>query len=173
MNESIAQNSDELENIFTSAFLQYEEQNVIELLDSIFDKNSAEMIETCLNIAKSAAEKCKVKTKFNNTLKHYKKDFAIQKRLEMCTGKITIKNIPKDYTELFNNYKCGNYIVDDTGVYKVIETKEQPLDTDYHEAIAVIPAPDEALKGKILDCVQTGYTLNDKVIRHAKVVVGE
>ena len=56
---------------------------------------------------------------------------------------------------------------------KVIETKEQPLDTDYHEAIAVIPAPDEALKGKILDCVQTGYMLNDKVIRHAKVVVGE
>ena len=56
---------------------------------------------------------------------------------------------------------------------KVIETKEQPLDTDYHEAIAVIPAPDKALKGKILDCVQTGYILNDKVIRHAKVVVGE
>ena len=56
---------------------------------------------------------------------------------------------------------------------KVIETKEQPLDTDYHEAIAVSPAPNEALKGKILDCVQTGYILNDKVIRHAKVVVGE
>ena len=56
---------------------------------------------------------------------------------------------------------------------KVIETKEQPLDTDYHEAIAVIPAPNESLKGKILDCVQTGYILNDKVIRHAKVVVGE
>ena len=56
---------------------------------------------------------------------------------------------------------------------KVVETKEQPLDTDYHEAIAVIPAPNEALKGKILDCVQTGYILNDKVIRHAKVVVGE
>ena len=56
---------------------------------------------------------------------------------------------------------------------KVIETKEQPLNTDFHEAIAVIPAPMEELKGKILDCVQTGYTLNDKVIRHAKVVVGE
>ncbi|WP_217930980.1 nucleotide exchange factor GrpE [Bacteroides caecimuris] len=56
---------------------------------------------------------------------------------------------------------------------KVIETKDQPLDTDYHEAIAVIPAPSEAQKGKILDCVQTGYTLNDKVLRHAKVVVGE
>ena len=56
---------------------------------------------------------------------------------------------------------------------KVIETKVQPLNTDYHEAIAVIPAPSEAQKGKILDCVQTGYTLNDKVLRHAKVVVGE
>ena len=56
---------------------------------------------------------------------------------------------------------------------KVIETKEKPLDTDYHEAIAVIPAPTEELKGKILDCVQTGYMLNEKVIRHAKVVVGE
>lgn len=56
---------------------------------------------------------------------------------------------------------------------KAIETKNQPLDTDYHEAIAVIPAPSEEQKGKILDCVQTGYTLNDKVLRHAKVVVGE
>lgn len=56
---------------------------------------------------------------------------------------------------------------------KVIETKDQLLNTDFHEAIAVIPAPTEEQKGKILDCVQTGYTLNDKVIRHAKVVVGE
>jgi molecular chaperone GrpE len=56
---------------------------------------------------------------------------------------------------------------------KIIETKDNPLDTDFHEAIAVVPAPSEELKGKILDCVQTGYTLNDKVIRHAKVVVGE
>ena len=56
---------------------------------------------------------------------------------------------------------------------KVIEAKGLPLNTDFHEAIAVIPAPEEALKGKVLDCVQNGYTLNDKVIRHAKVVVGE
>lgn len=56
---------------------------------------------------------------------------------------------------------------------KVIDTKDKPLDTDFHEAIAVIPAPTEEQKAKILDCVQTGYTLNDKVIRHAKVVVGE
>lgn len=56
---------------------------------------------------------------------------------------------------------------------KVIKTKDMPLDTDFHEAIALIPAPSEAQKGKIIDCVQTGYTLNEKVIRHAKVVVGE
>ncbi len=53
------------------------------------------MIETCLNIVKSAAEKCKVKTKFNNTLKHYKKDFAIQKKVRNVYG----KNINKKYSE--------------------------------------------------------------------------
>ena len=56
---------------------------------------------------------------------------------------------------------------------KAIETKEQALDTDFHEAIAVIPAPTEEGKGKILDCMQTGYTLNGKILRHSKVVVGE
>ena len=56
---------------------------------------------------------------------------------------------------------------------KAIETQEKELDTDYHDAIAIIDAPTEELKGKILDCVETGYTLNDKVIRHAKVVVGK
>lgn len=56
---------------------------------------------------------------------------------------------------------------------KSIDTNEMPLDTDLHEAIAMIPAPSEELKGKILDCVQQGYRLNEKVIRHAKVVVGE
>ena len=54
-----------------------------------------------------------------------------------------------------------------------IETDGQDFDTDYHEAIALIPAPSEELKGKILDCVQSGYKLGDKVIRHAKVAVGQ
>ncbi|MEG1839139.1 MAG: nucleotide exchange factor GrpE [Bacteroidaceae bacterium] len=63
-------------------------------------------------------------------------------------------------------------IISQEGVEKM-ETKDQDFNTDYHEAIALVPAPDEALKGKILDCVQTGYLLNDKVIRHAKVVIGE
>ena len=54
-----------------------------------------------------------------------------------------------------------------------IDTDGQDFDTDYHEAIALIPAPSEELKGKILDCVQAGYKLGDKVIRHAKVAVGQ
>ena len=54
-----------------------------------------------------------------------------------------------------------------------IETDGQAFDTDFHEAIALISSPSEELKGKILDCVQTGYMLNDKVIRHAKVAVAQ
>ena len=63
-------------------------------------------------------------------------------------------------------------ILGQNGVH-AIDTKEKELDTDFHDAIAIIDAPSEELKGKILDCVETGYTLNDKVIRHAKVVVGK
>ena len=56
---------------------------------------------------------------------------------------------------------------------KSIETEGKAFDTDLHEAITTIPAPTEDLKGKVIDCVQKGYYLNDKVIRFAKVVVGK
>lgn len=56
---------------------------------------------------------------------------------------------------------------------KALEVVGKPFNIDQSEAIATIPAPEEGLKGKVLDCVQTGYMLNEKVIRHAKVVVGE
>lgn len=54
-----------------------------------------------------------------------------------------------------------------------MEPVGEVFDTDYHEAVALVPAPSENQKGKVLDCVQTGYKLNDKVIRHAKVVVAQ
>ena len=88
------------------------------------------------------------------------------KNMETATDVAAVK---EGVELIYNKFMA---ILGQNGV-KVIETKEQPLDTDYHEAIAVIPAPNETLKGKILDCVQNGYVLNDKVIRHAKVVVGE
>ncbi|MBO4659856.1 MAG: nucleotide exchange factor GrpE [Prevotella sp.] len=56
---------------------------------------------------------------------------------------------------------------------KKIETDDADFDVDYHEAIAMVPGMGDDKKGKIIDCVQTGYTLNDKVIRHAKVAVGQ
>lgn len=56
---------------------------------------------------------------------------------------------------------------------QMIETEGKDFDTDFCEAIALIPATSDDMKGKILDCVQTGYMLNDKVIRHAKVVVAQ
>ncbi len=55
---------------------------------------------------------------------------------------------------------------------QAIPTDNEELDTDKHDAITQIPAPSKKMKGKIIDCVQKGYTLNDKVIRHSKVVVG-
>ena len=55
---------------------------------------------------------------------------------------------------------------------KDVESINQPFDTDFHEAITNIPAPSDDLKGKVIDEVEKGYTLNDNVIRFAKVVVG-
>ena len=70
---------------------------------------------------------------------------------------------------IFNKF---NKVLEQEGLQK-IETEGQAFDVDFHEAIALIPAPSEDMKGKILDCVQTGYKLNDKVIRHAKVAVAQ
>ena len=62
-------------------------------------------------------------------------------------------------------------ILDKQGV-KAIDTKDAMFDVDLHEAIAQLPAPCDELKGKVIDCTKTGYTLNEKVIRHSQVVVG-
>ena len=55
----------------------------------------------------------------------------------------------------------------------IIETENADFDTDVHEAVAMVPGMGDDKKGKVIDCVQTGYMLNDKVIRHAKVAVGQ
>ncbi len=56
---------------------------------------------------------------------------------------------------------------------KAIDTTDKDFDVDMHEAVAMVPGMGDDKKGKVIDCVQTGYTLNDKVIRHAKVAVGQ
>lgn len=62
-------------------------------------------------------------------------------------------------------------ILGEQGVKK-IETENADFNTDLHEAIAQVPAPSDEMKGKVIDCVKNGYTLNEKVIRHAQVAVG-
>lgn len=69
-------------------------------------------------------------------------------------------------------YQKLNKVLGGLGVKK-IDTKDADFNTDYHEAVAMVPGMGDDKKGKVLDCVQTGYTLNDKVIRHAKVAVGQ
>lgn len=76
----------------------------------------------------------------------------------------------KDGVNLINN-KFEAFLTQ-SGV-EVIPTKKVDFDTDKHEAITQIPAPSKKMKGKIIDCVQKGYMLNEKVIRHSKVVIGQ
>lgn len=93
---------------------------------------------------------------FERAIDNMSKD---EKAAELLTG-----------VELIYNKFIG--ILKQNGLQK-IKTEGEDFNTDYHEAIALVPTPDESLKGKVLDCIQTGYTLNEKVIRHAKVAVGE
>ncbi|MBD5303429.1 MAG: nucleotide exchange factor GrpE [Muribaculaceae bacterium] len=69
-------------------------------------------------------------------------------------------------------YKKLKKYLEQNGV-KEMDPEDRVFDADKHEAISVVPVPDEEQKGKILDTVEKGYTINDKVLRHAKVVVGQ
>jgi molecular chaperone GrpE len=69
-------------------------------------------------------------------------------------------------------YKNFGEFLKQNGVAE-IDSANAVFDTDLHEALTKIPAPSEELKGKVVDCIEKGYKLNDKVIRYAKVVVGE
>ena len=70
---------------------------------------------------------------------------------------------------IFNKF---NKTLESLGVRK-IETEGKDFDVDFHEAVAMVPGMGDDKKGKVIDCVQTGYQLNDKVIRHTKVAVGQ
>ncbi len=78
-----------------------------------------------------------------------------------------VEAVKEGMTLIYNKFKS---YLDQNGV-KEIPTADADFDTEYHEAVTLFPAPDQ--KGKVIDTVQKGYTLNDKVIRFAKVVVGE
>ncbi len=79
------------------------------------------------------------------------------------------KVIKEGVQMIFNKFSKA---LESLGVKK-IETEDKDFDVDYHEAVAMVPGMGDDKKGKVIDCIQTGYTLNDKVIRHAKVAVGQ
>jgi molecular chaperone GrpE len=79
------------------------------------------------------------------------------------------KAIKEGVTMIFNKFVKA---LEGLGVKK-IDTDGVDFNTDYHEAIAMVPGVGDDKKGKVIDCVQTGYTINEKVIRHAKVAVGQ
>lgn len=77
--------------------------------------------------------------------------------------------VKEGMTLIYNKFKT---FLDQHGI-KEIPAKDEDFNTEYHEAVTTFPAPSPEMKGKVIDCVQKGYTMNDKVIRFAKVVVGE
>ena len=83
----------------------------------------------------------------------------------------TAENVPAVLEGVELIYKKFISILEHQGV-KPIDTTDADFNVDQHEAIAQLPAPNDEMKGKIIDCTLTGYTMNDKVIRHAQVVVG-
>lgn len=81
----------------------------------------------------------------------------------------SVKALEEGWELIFKKLRT---ILEGLGVKK-IDTDDKEFDVDFHEAIAMVSGMGDDKKGKVVDCVQTGYTLNDKVIRHAKVAVGQ
>ncbi|MEP3390313.1 MAG: nucleotide exchange factor GrpE [Reichenbachiella sp.] len=88
---------------------------------------------------------------------------------QSMTEEADIKSVKEGLDLIYNKFKG---ILEQKGVKKIEADKGSEFDVEYHEAITQIPAPEEELKGKVVDVIEKGYQLNDKVIRFAKVVTG-
>ena len=80
-----------------------------------------------------------------------------------------IASLKDGITLIYNKF---NKYLSDNGIKK-IDSKDADFNTDYHEAMTLFPVDDDEKRGKVIDVIEEGYTMNDKVIRHAKVVVGQ
>lgn len=126
-----------------------------------FDNYKKRALKDKAELIKSAGENI-----FNNILPLVDDFERAMKAMENATEVASVKEGVDLIYGKFLSFLSQNGV-------KVIETEAKDFDTDFHEAIAKIPAPSEEMKGKIIDCTQKGYMLNEKVIRYAKVVVGE
>ena len=126
-----------------------------------FDNYRRRTNEEKLNLIASAGED--VISSMLPVLDHFERAIATNENLE------DLAVIKEGFNLIFNQLKG---ILESKGL-KPMEAKGLPFDSDMHEAIANIPAPEDALKGKVIEDVEKGYYLNDKVLRFAKVVVGQ
>ena len=131
------------------------------LLMADFDNYRKRTIKEKADLIKSGGEEC-----LKNLLPIID-DF--ERSLQALNSSKNVDALVEGVNLIYNKFK--GYLAQN-GV-KEIETTDAPFDTEYHEAVTTFPVEDPQKKGKVIDCVQKGYTMNDKVIRYSKVVVGE
>lgn len=181
------------ENVDKNVVSEENTENASAKADNSADEMTAEpTIEEQLEAAKKEVEQYKEKylravAEFDNyrkrTLKEKAELLLNGSEKAVCAFLPILDDFERaiaDKTEDVNAIKEGMQIIfnkfnktlESLGVKK-IETEGKDFDVDFHEAVAMVPGMGDDKKGKVIDCVQTGYQLNDKVIRHAKVAVGQ
>lgn len=181
------------ENVDKNVVSEENTENASAKADNSADEMTAEpTIEEQLEAAKKEVEQYKNKylravAEFDNyrkrTLKEKAELLLNGSEKAVCAFLPILDDFERaiaDKTEDVNAIKEGMQIIfnkfnktlESLGVKK-IETEGKDFDVDFHEAVAMVPGMGDDKKGKVIDCVQTGYQLNDKVIRHAKVAVGQ
>lgn len=181
------------ENVDKNVVSEENTENASAKADNSADEMTAEpTIEEQLEAAKKEVEQYKDKylravAEFDNyrkrTLKEKAELLLNGSEKTVCAFLPILDDFERaiaDKTEDVNAIKEGMQIIfnkfnktlKSLGVKK-IETEGKDFDVDFHEAVAMVPGMGDDKKGKVIDCVQTGYQLNDKVIRHAKVAVGQ
>ena len=173
--ETVEQDEQEVENEEEPEAEEEEEKDPLEAAQEENAKLRDQLLRTIAEFEnyKKRTLKEKAELILNGSEKAFKAILPVVDDMERALAtmqKATDVEAVKEGVELI--YNKFIQILGQNGV-QAMDTKEKELDTDFHDAIAIIDAPSEELKGKILDCVETGYTLNDKVLRHAKVVVGK
>ena len=181
------------ENVDKNVVSEENTENASAKADNSADEMTAEpTIEEQLEAAKKEVEQYKDKylravAEFDNyrkrTLKEKAELLLNGSEKAVCAFLPILDDFERaiaDKTEDVNAIKEGMQIIfnkfnktlESLGVKK-IETEGKDFDVDFHEAVAMVPGMGDDKKGKVIDCVLTGYQLNDKVIRHAKVAVGQ
>lgn len=181
------------ENVDKNVVSEENTENASAKADNSADEMTAEpTIEEQLEAAKKEVEQYKDKylravAEFDNyrkrTLKEKAELLLNGSEKAVCAFLPILDDFERaiaDKTEDVNAIKEGMQIIfnkfnktlESLGVKK-IETEGKDFDVDFHEAVAMVPGMGDDKKGKVIDCLQTGYQLNEKVIRHAKVAVGQ